>query len=394
MTALTSVLADGPLTGGWHGVDWHRAHQQTRRLQVRIAKAITEGKHNKARGLQRLLTNSLAAKTLAVVKVTTNKGRNTPGIDGETWSTPQEKLQALKSLQTSEYRPKPLRRVYIPKHNGKRRPLGIPTMADRTQQALWALALDPVSETLADPHSYGFRKHRCCQDAMLQCFIVLSQKGAAQWILEADIEGCFDRLSHTWLLDNIPMDKRVLNGWLKAGYLERGRFQHTNEGTPQGGIISPILANMALDGLQAELERHFSYGGRAGPHKVHFVRYADDFIITGACAQVLQDQVVPLVKDFLAKRGLRLSQAKTRITNISSGFDFLGFNFRKYRSKFLIQPSEAAVRRLKEKIRDLLRQGRHRPALWMVSALNSLLGGWARYYQSVCSKRTFSSLDH
>ena len=203
-------------------------------------------------------------------------------------------------------------------------------------QALYLMALDPIAETTGDSHSYGFRKHRCTQDAIEQCYIVLSRKVAPEWVLEADIKGCFDHISHDWLLNNIPMDKSVLRKWLKCGYIFDRQFLPTEEGTPQGGIISPTLANMALDGLQSLLKERFKTyqkNYKKIPPKIHLVRYADDFIITGKDKQVLENEVLPLVREFLAERGLTLSEEKTKITHISEGFDFLGFNIRKFGSR-------------------------------------------------------------
>ena len=238
----------------------------------------------KVKALQRLLTTSFYGKALAVKRVTSNKGKNTPGVDGKIWSTPEAKSKGILSLRRHGYHPAPLRRIYIPKSNGKRRPLGIPTIRDRAMQALYLLVLGPVSETTADLNSYGFRPNRSTADAIEQCFKVLSQRNRAKWVLEGDIRGCFDNISHDWLIAHIPMDKVILRKWLKAGYMESNALFATSEGTPQGGIISPVLANMTLDGLETLLLKHFprelKRGGKRHYLKVNMVRYADDFIIT------------------------------------------------------------------------------------------------------------------
>lgn len=206
----------------WHAINWRKTSEAVRKLQVRIAKAAQQQEWRRVKALQRMLTRSLAAKALAVRRVTENRGRDTPGVDGKLWNTPKTKWEAIFDMKRTGCHPKPLRRVYIPKSNGKLRPLGIPTMRDRAMQALYLLALEPVSETTADRNSYGFRPMRSTADAIEQCFVALSRGNSAQWVLEGDIKGCFDNISHDWLLAHIPMDKLVLGKWLKAGYMESG----------------------------------------------------------------------------------------------------------------------------------------------------------------------------
>ncbi|MDH3991457.1 MAG: reverse transcriptase domain-containing protein [Gammaproteobacteria bacterium] len=262
---------------GWRAIDWHAAERHVRRLQVRIAKATTEGRWGKVNALQRLLTHSFYAKLLAVKRVTGNRGAKTPGVDGLLWTTSRQKIDAALAQRRRGYRPQPIRRIYIPKKNHQRRPLGIPTMADRAYQALHWLALEPVSESTVDPNAYGFRPKRSAADAIAQCFICLSKSTSSQWILEGDIKSCFDEIDHDWLLANIPMDKKVLHQWLKAGYLEDSRFYSTEMGTPQGGIISPTLMLMTLRGLEDAVSKVTT-----PKDKVHVIAYADDFVITGA----------------------------------------------------------------------------------------------------------------
>jgi RNA-directed DNA polymerase len=268
---------------------------------MRIVKATQVGRWNKVKTLQRLLTGSFSGKALAVKRVTENEGKKTAGVDRQLWSTPEAKSHAVQNLNKRGYKPLPLRRVYIPKSSGEMRPLGIPTMKDRAMQALYLLALEPVSETKADRNSYGFRPERATQDAIGHCFVLLSRKTSAQWILEGDIKGCFDNISHEWLIDNIPMDKKILHKWLKAGYIHKRNLYPTEAGTPQGGIISPTLSNMTLDRLQTELKKF------RRQDKVHMVRYADDFIVTGNSKELLENEAKPLVEKFLSARGLELS---------------------------------------------------------------------------------------
>jgi RNA-directed DNA polymerase len=235
----------------------------------------------------------------ALVAGAPSAGKQTPGIDGILWKGSKQRWQATQRLKNRGYKAQPLRRTYIPKSNGKQRPLGIPTMEDRAMQALYALALKPIAETTGDKHSYGFRAKRSLHDAIKQCFISLATKVAAPWVLDADIKACFDRIDHQWLLDNIPLPKGILSQWLKSGYLENAQFYDTKEGTPQGGIISPILANMALDGLEAVVLK----GRDKKRRKLNVIRYADDFVVTGATQALLRDEILPDIKHFLQQGG-------------------------------------------------------------------------------------------
>jgi RNA-directed DNA polymerase len=273
-----SVGATTDMPIAWHQINWCQAERTVRRLQTRIAQATQEGRWGRVKALQRLLTHSFSGKALAVRRVTENTGKRTPGVDGAIWKTPEQKAAATYTLTQRGYRPLPLRRVYIPKNSGGRRPLSIPTMRDRAMQALYLLALEPVGETTADPNSYGFRRGRGAADAIEACFIALCRNDRAQWILEGDIRSCFDRISHAWLRAHIPMDKTILAKWLRAGYMENRRLFPTEEGTPQGGICSPVMANMTLDGLEHLLTTHFPKKGSPETRaKVNLIRYADDF---------------------------------------------------------------------------------------------------------------------
>ena len=375
----------------WHGIDWARTTRNVRNLQVRIAQAAKEGNWRRVKALQRFLTRSFSGKALAVRRVTENRGRKTAGVDKVLWSTPESKARGVTELGRRGYQPLPLRRVYIPKSNGKQRPLGIPTMRDRAMQALHLLAVEPVGETRADANSYGFRPYRCVADAMKQCRTVLSQRASAQWIFEADIEGCFDHISHPWLLEHIPMDRAVLGKWLKAGYVELHRLHATEEGTPQGGVISPVLANMALDGLERLLQQHF---GRRNSNKVNLIRYADDFIITGRSKELLEQAVRPLVEAFLAERGLRLSPTKTRTTHVEEGFDFLGQQVRKFKDKLIIRPSKKNVKAVLEKVRGIIRGNKAAKTVNLIALLNPVIKGWAEYHKTVNAKETYTHVDH
>jgi len=348
--------------------------------------------------LQRLLTHSFSGKALAVKRVTENQGKRTPGVDSASWTTPAAKLKAIGSLQRRGYKPLPLRRVYIPKANGKLRPLGIPTMKDRAMQALHWLALEPIAETAADPNSYGFRPKRSTADALQQCFNTLCRGCSPQWVLEGDIEGCFDYISHPWMLQKVPMDRTVLQKWLKAGYVENRTLFPTEAGTPQGGIISPTLANMTLDGLETLLSKHFPRekwkDGKRWRPKVNLVRYADDFIITGDSKELLEREVRPLVEQFLKERGLTLSADKTRLTHINEGFDFLGQNLRKYDGKPLVKPSKKNTHAFLEKIRGIIDANKSISQTALIGRLNPVIRGWANYHQHCAAKDTFDRVDH
>ncbi len=378
----------------WHGIPWQTVHETVGRLQARIAKAAKAGEWRDVKRLQRLLTRSTSAKALAIKRVTENRGRKTPGIDRQTWSTPDDKQQALGSLQHKGYKPRPLRRVYIPKANGGRRPLGIPTMRDRAMQALHLLALDPIAETTGDIHSYGFRRGRSTADAIEQVRNALGRKHSPQWVLEGDIKGCFDNISHDWLLAHVPMDKGVLRKWLKAGYFEGATLFPAASGTPQGGIISPVLSNLALDGLQSKLAELFRTVREARSAKVNFVRYADDFVITASSKELLVEKVMPLVRDLLHERGLELSEAKTLVTHVADGFDFLGWTARWQGKTLLTRPSKKNIKNFLEKIRGTLRDMRAARQDDVIAKLNPVLRGWANYHRSQMASRTFAKADH
>jgi RNA-directed DNA polymerase len=377
----------------WNQIDWGKVKGNVRRLQMRIVKAIEEGRWGKVKALQRLLTHSFSAKALAVRRVTENQGKRTPGVDGETWNTPKKKAQGVMSLRQHGYRAQPLRRTYIRKSNGKQRPLGIATMKDRAMQTLYKLALDPIAETTGDPNSYGFREKRSAADAIAQCFLCLSRKRSATAILEADIRGCFDNISFEWLMANIPMDKGILKQWLKAGYIDRNVFYKTKKGTPQGSPISPVLANLALDGLEAAVIGQYPRRLRR-QRQIHLVRYADDFVVFGRNRDLLETDIKPTIEAFLAKRGLTLSAEKTKITDIETGFDFLGQNVRKYNGTLLIKPTRKSVQTLLHKIRTTIKTHQHLSAGQLITKLNPIIRGWANYHRYVVSKEIFAYIDH
>ena len=391
MTAAAVSLTGASSTSvKWDSINWKNTEAEVHRLQMRIAKAVSEGRHGKVKSLQWLLTHSFHAKVIAVKRVVQNKGGKTPGVDKIIWKTPQQKIEAALSLTRKGYQTRPLKRIYIPKKDGRLRPLSIPTMKCRAMQGLHLLALDPIAEFYADKNSYGFRPKRSTADALGACFIALARKCSAQWIFEADIKSCFDKISHDWLRENIPMDKEILSKWLSAGYIDEDVFHQTEFGTPQGGLASPTLLVLTLSGLEKAVLAAIN----KRTDKVNLSIYADDFIITSASKEVLETKVKPVVESFLKERGLELSQDKTKITHIDDGFDFLGTNVRKYKGKFIIKPSKKSVKRFLADIRKTIKANPMAKTENLIHLLNPKIRGWANHFRYSCAKKTFSYIDH
>lgn len=256
-------------------------------------------------------------------------------------------------------------------------------------QTLFKMAVEPMAETVADPNSYGFRTRRSCNDAIAQCFLSLCRDMSAKWIFEADIKGCFDNIGHDWILKNIPINKTILKQWLKAGFIEKKRLFPTDKGTPQGGTISPVIMNMVLDGLETAINKKFP---RWKGQKVNFIRYADDFVITAISKEVIANEIIPLVTEFLIERGLELSPEKSKITHINDGFNFLSQNVRKFKGKLIIRPSKEAVQSFKDKIKKIINENRGIPAHALIRILNPVIRGWSNYHKGICSKSTFNKL--
>ncbi|MBW2646615.1 MAG: group II intron reverse transcriptase/maturase [Deltaproteobacteria bacterium] len=393
-------LTDRELSSQWKSIDWSTVRKTVNNLQSRLARAAKKRNWFKIRKLIRLLTRSYHAKLLAVKTVTDNKGGKTPGIDGILWTSAADKMKAASSLTGKGYKAKPLKRVYIPKKNGKMRPLSIPTLYDRAMQTLYALAMSPIEVSTGDLASFGFRNFRSTKDAYAYMHICLSRKCSAEYILEGDIKSCFDMISHDWLLNNIPIKRLILTQFLKAGYFENGRVFPTDSGTPQGGSLSPILANMVLNGMEAELGRVF-YSQKDGKinkkccnkHKVNFIRYADDFVVTADSVEVLLE-AKEIITRFLEIRGLTLSDEKTIITHIFEGFDLLGWNFRKYNGKLLPKPSKRSQESIILKIREIIHKGRTWSQDRLIANLNPIIRGWTLYHKHAVSSAVFSRLDH
>ena len=402
MSSIEPTAGRGALND-WASIDWSAVERNVRRLQERIFRASQNGEPAKVKSLQKLLVRSSSAKLLAIRKVTQiNRGKRTPGVDGVVCPLPSSRLAMFrKGLSLKGYRPKPVRRVYIPKAGGQTRPLGIPTMLDRVMQALVTLALEPEWEPRFEANSYGFRPGRCTMDAIEAIFRALSPKGSGRWVLDADIAKCFDRIEHEALLARLPVFTTTIRRWLKAGVVELGALDPTEMGTPQGGIVSPLLANIALDGMERLLgaERadgsHVSPSLRTGRNRgLNLVRYADDFVVTAPTREVLEDHVVPRLTEFLASRGLELSAAKTRIVHIDAGFDFLGFNIRRFpNGKLLVRPQPEKVAEHRRALSAFFKDNRQLPTAEVIKTLSPVIRGWCNYYRYAVAKRTFSALD-
>lgn len=394
----------------WHDIPWADWYGDVAKMQNDIVVAWKLNDLGLVKQLQNNLVCSMAARGIAVRNVTTNKGKDTSGVDGVKTLTPAGKFELiwkLKSINKTSYAAKPVRRVWLSK-DGKpvnkdrsnARPLGIPTIFDRAAQSLWTMALTPIAECTADRHSYGYRPYRSPQDAMLVLYLKFATRFRPDWVLEADIKGFFNNIAHEWMLKNIPMDKRVLKQWLNAGYVEFGVPSETSAGVPQGGPISPVISNMVLDGLtDFVLSKVKPFDKKGKGVKVMLVRFADDFVVTCRDEHLINNVIRPAIDEFLKERGLQLNPAKTKITNIRDGFDFVGFNFRAYESKIsngglklLIKPSKSKILGLKSKLKGLIRSSKNWTMGNLILLLNPIIRGWSNYYKTVVSKRIFTHI--
>ena len=387
----------------WNAVDWRQTQRAVRNLRQRIFRASEEGNHRKVRSLQKLMLRSHANALLAVRRVTqVNRGKNTPGVDKVVVKTPKARGELVDHLQEfTPWKAKPARRVYIPKANGKLRPLGIPVIVDRAMQAIAMNALEPEWEARFEGCSYGFRPGRGCHDAIAAVYNIARFKKKV-WVLDADVKGAFDNIGHAALLKAIEgfPARELVRQWLKAGYVEEGRFHATEAGTPQGGVISPLLANIAFHGLESAVGVTRRKAGTISGTRA-LVRYADDFIVF---CETEEDAIAAKqdVSAWLATKGLTLSEEKTKVRHLTDGFDFLSFNIRIYRAqqtsrrgwKLLIKPSKDAVQRLKRELKAVWIAQRGTRTESLVKKLNPKIRGWANYYRIGVSKKVFSSLDN
>jgi len=400
---FTERTEDHPSTT-WADIKWHTMEGHVRRLQERIYRATTNKAWRTVKNLQKLLVRATSTKLLAIRRITQeNQGKHTAGIDGMVYDTPEARWRLFQEgLSLKGYTPRPVRRVYIPKDNGTQRPLGIPTGKDRVMQAIVKAALEPEWEARFEANSYGFRPGRCTMDAIEAIHTTLNQKHSSPWVLDADISGCFDNIDHGPLLAKLPVFTATLRRWLQAGVVELGFFSPTDTGTPQGGVISPLLANVALDGMERLFDAEWPDGRpktpahRKGLHKgVTVIRYADDFVGTAPTREVLETHVRPRLEQFLHDRGLAFSEAKTRMVHITEGFNFLGFHIRKFGNRdtrlLTVPQKEKALKHVRA-LRAYLDAHKQTPAMQVIKTLNPVIRGWANYYRHASAKDVFKKV--
>ena len=416
---MTTINKSIDKTENWNSINWKKVEREVFRLQKRIFRASQNGDVKLVRKLQKLLVSSHYAKLLATRKVTQdNQGKKTAGVDGVKSLTPKQRLEMVRNLKLKG-KSKPTRRVMIPKANGEQRPLGIPCMEERVKQGLVKLSLEPQWEAKFEPNSYGFRPAKSAHDAIGAIFNAIRYQ--PKYVLDADIAKCFDQINHNTLLNKLqthPLLRREIKAWLKSGVLDENILLPTNEGTPQGGVISPLLANIALHGMEEEIKAFARTwkGTKANNEKsISLIRYADDFVILHKDIKVIHE-CKEIIENWLKPLDLELKPSKTRISHTlnehegNTGFDFLGFNIRQHKVgktntgfntngqplgfKTIIKPSEEAIKKHVRKVGEVIGKHKATPQVVLIKELNPITRGWANYYSSVCSKEIYNKCDH
>lgn len=357
----------------WEEIDFRKAEKRVKKLQRRIAEAYKNHRYDVTMYLQNVLIKSIDAKALAVKIVTTNKGKKSPGIDNVIWDTNESKTDAIYSLNRRGYKSNTLKRVYIPKSNGKDRPLSIPTMYDRAMQTLYKFALEPIAEVNADNHSYGYRPNRGVNDAIKYCKNIIAENSEVEWLLKIDIKSCFDSISHTWLMNNVFMDKEILRKFLENTYMYKRKLYPITDGVPQGATISSVLCNIALDGLERLLVEKYEAD-------IYMIRYADDILILGRAPHLLVQYVVPTIKEFLAERNLELAEEKTKLVNINQGITFLGWELYKEKDELISIPAKRNVESLKAKITEILLSEKYANDRGKINHIRKVIRGWLHFF--------------
>lgn len=370
----------------WSEINFQAAENCVKKLQKRIAKAFCNDEVEKMAFLQNKLIHSFYAKALAVKYVTSNGGKNTPGIDDIIWRNPNDKFNAISDLRRRGYKPIPLKRIYIPKADGKLRPLSIPTMKDRAMQTLYKFALEPIGEATADSCSFAYLSGRSARDAIIRMDNILSEIPEFEWVIKSDIKACFDNISHEWVMEHIPMDKMILRQFLECGYIEKSTYYTIDRGVPQGGCISSVICNMTLDGLEGLLQEQFG-------NSTSLVRYADDIIIAGRNPNFLLQEVMPVLKNFLAKRGLTISEDKTECISVYQKIHFLGWEIYKEQGNIICRPPRSKINNFLTKISDIWYEYHQNPCRELCNKLSQQIRGWLSYYRGIAPLQILNGIE-
>lgn len=357
------------------------------KLEKRIAVAYSNGCYDKVDMLQNTLIHSFYARALAVKIVTSNRGKYTSGVDDYICDTDDKRYQMIFELSPRGYKPLPLKRIYIPKANGQKRPLSIPTIKDRAMQTLYKFALEPIAEITADDNSFAFRPKRSAKMAVSKCIDILEENPECVWILKLDIKSCFDTISHKWIMDHIPMDKKILRRFIECGFVDGQKYAHSLNGVPQGGCLSSVICNMTLDGIEKVVSE-------PDDDLVRMVRYADDLILFGVCPGYLVQSVLPRIQNFLSQRGLQLSMEKTALSHIDNGITFLGYEIRRKRNRFVAVPKRKNIDNLLNRIRVILQGDLYNDYVRIDRELNNVIRGWFQYYLAIAPIQTLYCVEN